>query len=53
MGCGPAWVFSSQFVKEDLTPQGSVSNAVGTTAALGEISHPLPKDGKIAIIEGN
>ena len=27
--------------------------AVGTTSALGEISHPLPKDGKIAIIEGN
>ena len=52
-GSGPAQVFSPQFVEEDLTPQSSVSNVVGTTSAPGEISCPLPKDGKIAIIEGN
>ena len=53
MGGSPAWVLSPQFIEEDLTPQSSVSNVVRTTGVLGEISHPLPKDGKIAIIEGN
>ena len=53
MGGGPAQAFSSQFIEEDLTPLNSVSNAVGTTTAPGEISHPLPKNGKIAIVDGN
>ena len=46
-------MFSPQFIEEDLTLQSSVSNVVGTTGVPGEISHPLLKDGKIAIIEGS
>ena len=53
VGGSPACVFSPQFVKEDLTPQSSVSNLVGTTDVLDKISCSLPKAGKIVIIKGN
>ena len=53
MGGSPVQVFPPLFIEEDLAPQGSVWDAVGTTGASGTISHPLSKDGKIAIIEGD
>ena len=34
-------------------PHSPVCHSVGTTSALGEILYPLPKDGKIFIIESN
>ena len=53
VGSGPAQVFCPHFIKEDLGLQSSVSNVVRTTSVLGEISHPLPDYGEIAIMEGN
>ena len=50
MGSGPAQVFSPYFVKEDLSPQSSVSNVVRTNGVPGEISLPLSKDGEIAVM---
>ena len=53
MGSGPAQVFALEFIKEDLTLQSPVCNAVGTTSASAEFLHLLPKDGKPAIIKSN
>ena len=53
MGGGPVQVFPPQVIKEDLTPQSPVGDVVGTTSLPGEIFCPLPKDGRIAVIEGN
>ena len=44
---------SLQFIKEDLTSYSPVCDSVGTASALGKFLHPLPKDGEIAIMEGN
>ena len=46
-------MFFPHFIKEDLGPQSSVSNAVKTTSVPGKDFHPLSKDGEIAIMEGN
>ena len=53
MDSGSAWVFSLQFIEEDLTLQSPVCNSVGITSALGKFLHLLLKYGKIAMIKSN
>ena len=53
MGGHPAWVFSLQFIEEDLALQSPVCSSIGTTDVSGKFLHLLPEYGKIAIIKSN